>query len=148
MTRQNCPHQSTTFKLTLLSACALATFIAMNSAHAETSFSNAQAEEQSNTPTAVKRGDALWRNPKLGGNGLTCDNCHPNSSATHPQSWPRYQTNLSKVGTLREMMNWCINVSMLGKTLLINSDEMDDLEAYANYMHRYDAIGLAKSEPH
>ena len=128
MTRSNCPHRSIIFRI-----CVLVTLLAMNSA---------QAEEQA----AVKRGDDLWHSPTLGRNGLACDNCHPNSAATHPHSWPRYQINLSKVGTLREMMNWCITVSMLGKPLPIHSDEMDDMEAYVNYMHRDDAISLAQSE--
>ena len=93
---------------------------------------------------AVAYGDQLWhtgegeggKNPKLSTNGLGCANCHPDASATQPESWPKYQSNLGKVGTMREMFNWCMQVVQRGKGYALDSKEMIAMEAYATYMNR------------
>ena len=91
---------------------------------------------------AVAYGDQLWHTGESGGssklstNGLGCANCHPDGSATQPESWPKYQTNLGKVGTMREMFNWCIQVVQQGKGFAMDSKEMIAMEAYATYMNR------------
>ena len=91
---------------------------------------------------AVAYGDKLWHTGETGGgsslstNGLGCANCHPDASATQPQSWPKYQTNLGKVGTMREMFNWCMQVVQQGKGFPLDSKEMIAMEAYATYMNR------------
>ena len=93
---------------------------------------------------AVAYGDQLWHTGEGGGgkhkelstNGLGCANCHPDGSATQPESWPKYQTNLGKVGTLREMINWCIQVVQNGTGYALDSKEMIAMEAYATYMNR------------
>ena len=97
---------------------------------------------------AVAYGDQLWhtgegaggKHPELSTNGLGCANCHPDGSATQPESWPKYQTNLGKVGTLREMINWCIQVVQRGKGYPLDSKEMIAMEAYATYMNRGAAL--------
>lgn len=93
---------------------------------------------------AVAYGDNLWHTGEGGGgkhkqlstNGLGCANCHPDAAATQPESWPKYQTNLGKVGTLREMINWCIQVVQNGTGYAMDSKEMIAMEAYATYMNR------------
>ena len=91
---------------------------------------------------AVAYGDQLWHTgesgaaSKLSTNGLGCANCHPDGSATQPQSWPKFQTNLGKVGTMREMFNWCIQVVQQGEGFAMDSKEMIAMEAYATYMNR------------
>jgi thiosulfate dehydrogenase len=92
----------------------------------------------------VAYGDQLWHTGEGGGgkhkalstNGLGCANCHPDASATQPESWPKYQTNLGKVGTMREMINWCIQVVQNGEGYAMDSNEMIAMEAYATYMNR------------
>ena len=127
----------------------LGSFAVMDSAYAKKPFTSAEAEDQMNMLlAAVKRGDELWHNPKLGTNGLACGNCHPDGSATNPHTWPKYQTNLGKVGTLREMINWCIAVPLMGKPLSLDSDDMIAMEAYATYTHRGVAIAPGKDEQH
>lgn len=112
-------------------------------------FTSAEAQEHRDALLkAVEQGDALWHNGKLGTNGLACGNCHPDGSATNPHTWPKYQTNLGKVGTLREMINWCIAVPMLGKPIALDSNEMIAMEAYAMYTHRGVAIAPGKDEQH
>ncbi|MCC6302120.1 MAG: cytochrome C [Gammaproteobacteria bacterium] len=108
-----------------------------------------QAEqERQELLKAVFMGDALWHDGSLGSNGLACGNCHPDGSASNPHTWPKYQTNLGKVGTLREMINWCIMVPLEGKALPMESDKMIAMEAYATYMHNGVAIALGKDEQH
>ena len=97
---------------------------------------------------AVALGDKLWhtgegpggKNEALSTNGLGCANCHPDGSATQPESWPKYQTNLGKVATMREMFNWCIQVVQRGKGYALDSKEMIAMEAYATYMNRGAAL--------
>ncbi len=123
--------------------------LSMSTLQAKEPFTSAEAEDQRNMLMEfVARGDALWHSEALGTNGLACGNCHPDGSATNPHTWPKYQTNLGKVGTLREMINWCIAVPMLGKPLALDSDDMIAMEAYATYMHRGIAIAPAKDEQH
>lgn len=100
-------------------------------------LTSGQAQDQNNALlAAVAKGDALWHSPKLGTNGLACANCHPDASAANPETWPKYQTDLGKVGTLRDMINWCIQVPLAGKTIDPDGDDMIAMEAYATYMSR------------
>ncbi len=145
----NINYKFKTLKLTVLSIFALSTLIVMAEAYAKKPFTAAETEDQMNMlMAAVKKGDALWHDPKLGSNGLACGNCHPDGSATNPHTWPKYQTNLGKVGTLRGMINWCIAVPLLGKPLALDSEEMIAMEAYVMYTHRGVAIAPAKDEQH
>ena len=97
---------------------------------------------------AVAYGDQLWhtgeggngKHKELSTNGLGCANCHPDAAATQPESWPKYQTNLGKVGTMREMFNWCMQVVQQGKGYPLDSREMIAMEAYATYMNRGAAL--------
>ncbi len=100
-------------------------------------FSAAETADQRNALlAAVAKGDALWHDGKLGTNGLACANCHPDASAANPETWPKFQTNLGKVATLRDMINWCIRIPLAGEALALDSDDMIALEAYATYMSR------------
>lgn len=119
------------------------------SAQAKEPRTPVQVEDEWNAlMAAVKKGDDLWHNGKVGTNGLACGNCHPDGSATNPHTWPKYQTNLGKVGTLRDMINWCIAVPLQGKPLALDSDDMIAMEAYATFTHRGVAIAPAADEQH
>lgn len=123
--------------VTLVSAGAIVLLIGINNVHAKKPFTLAETDDQrSLLLAAVKKGDDLWHSPKLGNNGLACGNCHPDGSAANPDTWPKYQTNLGKVGTLREMINWCIAVTMQGTPLASDSADMIAIEAYATFMSR------------
>ncbi len=142
-------HEFATFKNASSAACAVVVLVAMGSVNAKTPPTSAELEDQKNMlMSAVKRGDDLWHSAKLGSNGLACGNCHPDGSATNPHTWPKYQSNLGKVGTLREMINWCISVPLVGTPLALDSDEMIAMEAYTMYTHRGVAIAPAKDEQH
>jgi len=137
---KNIQRFTTTKKMALVTSLLLPLVIASN-ASAKTPFTAAEAADQKNIlMTAVKQGDDLWHSPKLGSNGLACGNCHPDGSASNPHTWPKYQSNLGKVSTLRDMINWCIAVPLAGKPLA--------MEAYATYTHRGVAIAPGKDEQH
>ncbi len=77
----------------------------------------------------VKEGEKLFHTP-LGKNNVSCDMCHPNATNTHPETYPKFQKQLGKVATLREMINWCIINPLEGQPLDANDPRMTALEAY------------------
>jgi thiosulfate dehydrogenase len=66
----------------------------------------------------------------LGKNGISCDMCHPDASNTHPETYPKFQTQLKKVALLRDMINWCIENPLEGPKLADDDPKMKALEAY------------------
>ncbi len=78
----------------------------------------------------VDEGNKLFHDSKLGANGISCDMCHPNASNTHPETYPKFQTQLKKVALLRDMINWCIENPLEGKKLADDDPQMKALEAY------------------
>ncbi len=83
----------------------------------------------------MERGEKLFHSP-LGSNNVSCDQCHPNGANTHPETYPKFQKQLGKVATLREMINWCLQNPLEGKPLGLDSDEMIALEAYIHWERR------------
>ena len=132
------------FTLTALSGVALVSSLKVDAKQPFTAEETAQ--QRAMLLDAVRKGYDLWHDGRLGSNGLACGNCHPDASATNPHTWPKYQTNLNKVGTLRDMINWCVTVPMQGKPLALDSDQMISMEAYATYMQRGIAIAPGKDE--
>jgi len=80
----------------------------------------------------IEEGNRLFHDWKaLGGTiGISCDMCHPNASNTHPETYPKFQTQLKKVATLRDMINWCIENPMKGKPLALDDPKLLAVEAY------------------
>jgi len=78
----------------------------------------------------VAEGNRLFHSDELGTNGLACAMCHPNASNTHPETYPKFQTQLKKVALLRDMVNWCIQNPLEGSPLSADDDRMRALEAY------------------
>jgi thiosulfate dehydrogenase len=80
----------------------------------------------------VDEGYKAYHNAKaLGGTiGVSCDMCHPDGSNTHPESYPKYQSQLKKVALLRDMINWCIENPMKGKPLAENDVNLRAVETY------------------
>ena len=67
----------------------------------------------------------------LGGTiGISCDMCHPDGSNTHPETYPKYQSQTKKVALLRDMINWCIENPARGKPLADDDPRMRAMEAY------------------
>jgi hypothetical protein len=68
---------------------------------------------------------------KLGSTiAVSCDMCHPDASNTHPETYPKYQTQIGKTVLLRHMINWCIEHPLRGKPLAHDDPRMVAMEAY------------------
>jgi thiosulfate dehydrogenase len=78
----------------------------------------------------VAEGDRLFHSDELGSNGLACAMCHPHASNTHPETYPKFQTQLKKVSLLRDMVNWCIINPLEGRQLIDHDPRMKAIEAY------------------
>ena len=86
--------------------------------------------------SVVKTGRELWVSPELGTNGVACAQCHPNAANTHPETYPKFQQQLGKVATLRDMINWCIRNPLQGQPLGLDDPKMIALESYVTYERR------------
>ena len=78
----------------------------------------------------VQEGDRLFHSDEIGTNGVACAMCHPHASNTHPETYPKFQTQLKKVALLRDMVNWCILNPLEGAELAYDDPRMVALEAY------------------
>ena len=86
--------------------------------------------------TVVNEGDKLFHSGKLGGNGVSCDQCHPNATNIHPETYPKFQKQIGRVISLFEMINWCIRNPLEGKELAADDPKMTSLLAYITYERR------------
>jgi cytochrome c len=86
--------------------------------------------------SVVQKGRDLWTSPDLGTNGVACAQCHPNAANTHPETYPKFQKQLGRVVTLREMINWCLQQPLEGQPLGLDDARMVALEAYVTYERR------------
>ncbi len=70
------------------------------------------------------------------------------TSASNPQTFPKFQADLGRVIPLRDMINWCITTPQAGTALDVNSADMIAMEAYAFYLYRGKQIspGLATEQ--
>lgn len=84
------------------------------------------------TDAFVAYGNQVFHSAKLLGStiGVSCDMCHPNAANTHPETYPKYQEQLQRVALLRDMIDWCIENPVKGKTIDPNDPKMRALEAY------------------
>jgi len=62
--------------------------------------------------------------------GVSCDMCHPHAANTHPETYPKFQTQLGRVVLLRDMIDWCVENPVRGKHMDPNGPKMRALEAY------------------
>lgn len=92
----------------------------------------------------VDEGNKLFHDPTLGKNGISCDMCHPDASNTHPETYPKFQTQLKTVALLRDMINWCIENPLEGPKLAEDDAKMKALEAYILHQRKGVAIEAGK----
>lgn len=92
----------------------------------------------------VDEGNKLFHDSTLGKNGISCDMCHPNASNTHPETYPKFQTQLKSVALLRDMVNWCLENPLEGGKLADNDPKMKALEAYILDQRRGVALEAGK----
>ncbi len=83
-------------------------------------------------------GEALFKDPRLSGNGLSCNSCHANHASYAPsfaEPYPHYvkmaddQSGIKKID-LDEVVQFCLLSPMAGKALPWDSKELAALSAY------------------
>jgi thiosulfate dehydrogenase len=81
---------------------------------------------------AVLEGAAVFHDAEQLGStiAVSCDMCHPDATNTHPETYPKFQTQLGRVVLLRDMINWCIEHPVRGKPLAADDPRMRAMEAY------------------
>jgi thiosulfate dehydrogenase len=93
----------------------------------------------------VRIGDLLFHGDeatqkKLGVNlsrtGMACAMCHPFASDIHPHEFPKFQEQIGQFGTLRDMINWCIEKPNEGVKIDPESPAMKALETYVYWSAR------------
>lgn len=94
--------------------------------HSKREMQIMKAEEE----RLIADGYKLFHSQITGKNGISCDMCHPDASNTHPETYPKFQTQLKKVVLLRDMINWCILNPMEGNPLSDDDERMKAIEAY------------------
>ena len=84
------------------------------------------------TEKFVAEGSRIFHNADALGStvAVSCDMCHPNAANTHPETYPKFQTQLGRVALLRDMINWCIENPVRGSKLDPDGPKMRALEAY------------------
>ena len=102
------------------------------------------ARWQSQFDQVTREGRALWTDGKLGKNGVACAQCHPNASNVHPETYPKFQTQLGKVVSLWEMVNWCLMNPLEGERLAADDPKMVALLSYATWERRGVALAPGK----
>lgn len=68
--------------------------------------------------------------------GWACAMCHPYAADTHPAQFPKWQEQMSKFATLRDMINWCIEKPNEGEAIDPDGPAMKALEAYITWSNR------------
>ena len=91
-----------------------------------------QAEYQA----VVTEGEKLFHGGLKNENTVSCDQCHPNASNTHPETYPKFQKQLGKVAPLWEMINWCIMNPLESEALAADDARLIALQAYISHERR------------
>ena len=84
----------------------------------------------------VEKGERLFHGGLKSTNTVSCDQCHPDASNTHPETYPKFQQQLGKVAVLAEMINWCIENPLESEPLALDDPRMTALQAYITYERR------------
>jgi hypothetical protein len=75
---------------------------------------------------------------------VSCDMCHPHAANTHPETYPKFQTQLGRVVLLRDMINWCVENPVRGAKLDPDGPAMRALEAYIMAQRKGAAMNYGK----
>jgi thiosulfate dehydrogenase len=86
--------------------------------------------------SVVTLGEKLFHGGLKSENTVSCDQCHPNATSIHPETYPKFQQQLGKVSVLAEMINWCIMNPTESGPLKLDSSEMIALQAYIHWEGR------------
>ncbi|MGD2073890.1 MAG: cytochrome C [Gammaproteobacteria bacterium] len=86
--------------------------------------------------SVVDEGEKLFHGGFESENTVSCDQCHPDASNTHPETYPKFQQQLGKVAVLAEMINWCIENPLESDPLALDDPRMIAMQAYITEQRR------------
>ena len=86
--------------------------------------------------SVVEEGEKLFHGGFESENTVSCDQCHPDASNTHPETYPKFQQQLGKVAVLAEMINWCIENPLESDPLALDDPRMIAMQAYITEQRR------------
>lgn len=95
--------------------------------------------EQVKTGDLLFHGDAATQkrlDVQLSKTGMACAMCHPFASDNHPHEFPKFQEQMEKFATLRDMINWCIEKPNEGEKIDPDGEAMKALETYIYWSNR------------
>lgn len=92
----------------------------------------------------VNQGEQLFHGGFKSKNTVSCDQCHPDATNTHPETYPKFQQQLGRVAVLGEMINWCIENPLESEPLALDDPRMIALQAYITEQRR--KVPLAPGE--
>jgi len=101
-------------------------------------------DDNPQTEAKIMLGDKLFHGGLNSSNTMSCDQCHPNASNVHPETYPKFQQQLGKVAVLGEMINWCIMNPLESEPLALDSPDMVALQAYILQERRGVALAPGK----
>ncbi|MBI1821298.1 MAG: cytochrome C [Nitrospirae bacterium] len=96
---------------------------------------------------AVAKGEKLWFDRNLGTNGMSCNMCHPNAAATHPETFPKFKSQLGAVVSARQFINWCVVIPLQGNGFELGGAEITALEAYMVSQNKGQALEAGVPSP-
>jgi thiosulfate dehydrogenase len=132
-------HAGTRRMLTITAAAVALALVGPAGAHKDPVTPQQLLSYQEALMEQVKKGDLLFHGDsatekqmgvELSKTGMACAMCHPMTADTHPHTFPKFQAQMAKFATLRDMINWCIEKPNQGEKIDSDSDAMKALEAY------------------
>jgi cytochrome c len=96
----------------------------------------------------VEKGKAMFNDPKLGTNGITCNNCHPGGKGLEKagdKNKTQWKTPGGVTNSLQDAVNICITMALKGKALDNDSQAMQDIVAYITSLG--DKASMKKQAP-
>ena len=90
--------------------------------------------------TVVEKGEKLFHGGLKSKNTVSCDQCHPDATNTHPETYPKFQQQLGKVAVLAQMINWCIENPLETSPLALDDPRMIALQAYITEQRRKEPL--------
>ena len=96
---------------------------------------------------ALALGEKLWYDRNLGTNGMSCNHCHPDAAATHPETFPKFKSQMGGVVSSQQFINWCVVVPLQGKAFELGGKELTALEAYMVSQNRGQTLSPGEPSP-
>jgi len=128
----------------VVAVAVVATLALVSTGRADEFTKSDKARWEKEYMTVVAKGRELWTSGKLGTNGVSCAQCHPNGANTHPETYPKFQKQIGRIIPLREMINWCLRNPLEGKPIPADDARMIAIEAYLAYERRGVALAPGK----